>query len=88
VNWVGAMLHWVKNFSNFGYCDKPCLAIQGSIDATVDANYNLNRIAEQFSEFEVQYIEGAMHHLCREAEHWQSQCFEALREFLAREHSE
>lgn len=82
VNWVGAMVRWVRGFDQMPHSQIPSLLIQGTSDKTVDFKFNIKKIAEHFENLDVHYIEGAMHHLPREGERYRDQVLEAVFSFL------
>jgi alpha-beta hydrolase superfamily lysophospholipase len=82
VNWVGAMIAWVKGFDRLARSNIPSLLIQGTEDKTVDFKFNIQKISEHFSHVDVKYIEGAMHHLPRESAQYRDQILDAAFTFL------
>jgi len=83
VPWVKAMLDWNKAFSKLRQCDVEGAIIQGTDDQTVDAAFNVPRIAAIFPKLEVSYIDGAHHHLVREAAPWREKVFRAIEQAVA-----
>ncbi len=75
VQWVGAMLRWVKYFENLPPCEVPVWVIQGTHDKTVDWQYNLKHIEKKFPKAKIRYVEGAGHHLANEAEYLRKKIF-------------
>lgn len=82
VSWVKAMLDWANHFKELGVENVPGLLLQGTEDQTVDGAFNLPHIMEKFPCLSICEIEGAYHHLVREAEPWQAQVFEELSKVL------
>lgn len=88
VSWVKAMLDWVSEFKRFclvkgeGAVIVPCLLIQGTQDGTVEGRKNVPLIESVFRECEVEWVEGAMHHLVCEGDVWREQSVNALLKFL------
>ncbi|MFT5706126.1 MAG: alpha-beta hydrolase superfamily lysophospholipase [Oceanospirillaceae bacterium] len=75
LNWIGAMLSWAKHFTQYAPCAMPVLIIQGSDDQTVNWQYNVAVIAQQFPKSELCIIDGGKHHLVNEAIKWRHQVF-------------
>lgn len=82
VEWVGAMRKWVKYFDTYASVDINTLVIQGDADGTVYWEENLPRIEKKFPRCRTVMIEGAMHHLSKEGDAWQSQVFKNAIDFL------
>lgn len=79
VPWVKAMLDWDKAFCALRQSEIPGVLVQGTQDQTVDAAFNLPRILSKFPNLKVSQVEGAYHHLVREADPWRSEVFEAIK---------
>ncbi|MFL0805456.1 MAG: alpha/beta hydrolase [Agarilytica sp.] len=82
VDWVGAMRKWVKHFDSFGAVSIDTLVVQGDADGTVWWERNVPRIQNKITGCQVEMIEGAMHHLVKEGDAWQSQVFSKALGFL------
>jgi len=82
VPWVAAMLKWERAFNAFPVSDIPLAIVQGTADTTVQFKHNIPRYKTKFSDLSVHYIEGAMHHLAGEADHWRDQAFAHIAEHL------
>lgn len=70
VRWIGAMLVWIRWFEAQTPHPLRPLVIQGSADATVDWQHNLQVLARLFPNGEQRLIEGARHNLINEAGRW------------------
>jgi lysophospholipase len=78
VNWVAAMLKWERGFDAFPCSDIPLAIVQGTADTTVQFKHNIPRYKTKFTDLNEYYIEGAMHHLAGEADHWREQVFAGI----------
>jgi len=84
IEWIGALHEWVDGFSLQPKDPTPALIVQGTADRVVDWRYNVPAIQERFPNCQVNYIEGAMHHLVNEADTWRKPVFTGLGQFLRR----
>ncbi len=66
VQWITAMLQWVKRFKQLSWNEMEILVVQGEGDTTVDWKYNLQAIRDKFPNFKQFRIKDAGHHLARE----------------------
>ena len=82
VRWVRAMLCWGKDFSRARPNALPVFVIQGTGDETVDFELNLRLLARKFSRLSVLKVEGAKHHLVREAAPWRSKVYAGVLQFI------
>lgn len=82
IEWIGALHEWVDGFSHQPKDLTPLLIVQGTADRVVDWHYNVPTIQERFPNCQVNYIEGAMHHLANEADSWRKPVFASLGQFL------
>ncbi len=82
VDWVGAMRKWVKCFDSYDPVPTDALVVQGDADGTVWWERNVPRIKKKLMNCQVEMIEGAMHHLVKEGDAWQSQVFDYTLKFL------
>ncbi len=82
VRWVGAMMKWARDFKTAKINTMPVLTIQGTEDTTVDFRYNLQLLAQKYTNMQIANIEGAMHHLPCEAQKWRDQVFSTMLDFL------
>lgn len=82
ITWVGALHQWVETFKEQPKLSTPLLLVQGTADGVVDWEFNVAAIGEHFSAMDVNYVEGAMHHLANEAEPWRKAIFASVGQFL------
>ncbi len=82
IDWVGALNEWVDGFAAQPKIDSPLLIIQGTADRVVDWRHNVPAIQGRFPNNQVNYIEGAMHHLANEADAWRKAVFTGIGQFL------
>lgn len=69
LKWLGAMDAWVKKIKTLTADPQlPCYIIQGTKDKTVDYKYNLPEIERCLPKMQVEFIEGAYHHLANESD--------------------
>lgn len=83
VSWVGALVCWVKKYLSAQPVDYPLLLIQGTGDSTVDWQYNIPQIKKKFPRVEVEYLQGARHHLANESEQYQQKLFGLMDRYLS-----
>lgn len=77
VQWVTAMINWMKRFEGHPASDIAPLVIQGQSDRTVDWEYNM-KVIEGLFDPRVFYIPEARHHLVNESEAIRAQIFAAI----------
>ncbi len=65
VQWVGAMVDWMKRFEKLPDSELRPMVIQGKNDSTVDWKYNMAVIEKKFDP-RIKYIDSARHHLVNE----------------------
>ncbi len=82
VDWVGALHEWVEGFPAQPNIVTPLLIVQGTADRVVDWRHNVPAILSHFPNNQVNYIEGAMHHLANEADTWRKAVFAGVGQFL------
>lgn len=82
VDWVGALHEWVEGFPAQPNILTPLLIVQGTADRVVDWRHNVPAILSHFPNNQVNYIEGAMHHLANEADTWRKAVFAGVGQFL------
>lgn len=82
VSWVAALYEWIERFDKQPIIDTPLLVIQGTADNVVDWKYNVEAIKAHFTCTQVNFIEGAMHHLVNEGETWRNAVFASLSQFF------
>ncbi len=66
VQWVTAMVAWMRRFQTYQPTDVAPLVIQGQADNTVDWHYNM-RVIERLFEPQIVYLREARHHLVNES---------------------
>lgn len=76
--WIGAMLNWSKQLHGRGDSMQNILVIQGSKDVTVDGQYNIEFLRQRFKKMQLVNIEGGLHNLAAESEHYRQPMHEAL----------
>lgn len=81
VNWVGALIEWVKRFKS-AQLDMSPVIIQGGEDETIDWQFNLVAIKRAFNEPIVHFIPEARHQLVNESLEIRHQVFEFLGLYL------
>jgi len=83
VEWVGAMVKWIKSFHSFSGQSVSVLIVQGTGDGTVDFNYNIPAIKKKFSNVEVQFVPEAKHHFVNESDALRLKGFLYVKEFFS-----
>lgn len=70
IQWVRALMAWVDALDDWpdGPSNFPLWIFQGSGDEVVDFQWNLECLQARFANAQVQFIEGAKHHLANESE--------------------
>lgn len=82
ITWVGALHQWVETFAEQPVLNIPVLLIQGTADTVVDWRFNVSVIKTRFPGMQVNYVEGAMHHLANEADPWRTAIFNGIGQFF------
>lgn len=82
IEWIGALYHWMDDFSEKPKVATPVLIVQGTADRVVDWRFNVTAIQANFSCSQVHYIKGAMHHLANEADPWRKAVFSGIGQFF------
>ena len=77
IQWVTAMVAWMRRFETYERSDIAPLVIQGQADRTVDWRHNMNVVARLF-DAEIVYLPEARHHLVNEAPALRAQMFAAI----------
>lgn len=77
VQWVTAMIAWMKRFEQHRPTDIAPLIVQGQADRTVDWKYNVG-VLERLFDPKVLYIPEARHHLVNESPAIRAQIFAAI----------
>ena len=82
VQWVTAMVEWMRRFEARPPSDLSLLVLQGSADKTVDWRYNVKVIERLFLP-EIVYLPEARHHLVNESPALRARMFSEIDRFLA-----
>lgn len=82
ITWIGALHHWVKLFTQQPIVATPILVVQGTGDTVVDWPYNLKVIKAHFPHHQLNYVNGAMHHLANEADPWRQAIYNGIGQYL------
>jgi len=77
VQWVTAMIDWMKRFETYRQSDIAPLVVQGKADRTVDWKHNME-VVERLFDPNVLYIPEARHHLVNESAAIRAQIFAAI----------
>ncbi len=77
VQWVTAMVAWMRRFESYRPTDIAPLVIQGQADKTVDWRYNMRAI-ERLFEPQIVYLPQARHHLVNESPALREQLFATI----------
>lgn len=81
VNWVGALIDWVKRFRTVKLELSPVI-IQGGEDETIDWRFNLTTIKRVFNDPPIHFIPEARHQLANESAGIREQVFGFLAQYL------
>jgi len=81
VQWVTAMVEWMKAFEQRGRLPFSLRIAQGDADKTIDWRHNLKFFARH-TDIDVLRIPGARHHLVNESEQIRRQMFDWISRFL------
>ena len=82
VQWVTAMVAWMRRFEARPPSDLSPLVIQGDADKTVDWRYNV-KVIERLFRPKVVYLPQARHHLVNESPALRARMFAEIDRFLA-----
>ncbi len=82
ITWIGALHQWVNKFAQQPVVDVPILIVQGTADNVVDWGYNVGAIQKHFPHHQLNYVEGAMHHLANEADPWRQAIYNGIGQFF------
>jgi len=85
LDWIGAMLAWVKRIENSPPMQGPVTVIQGLSDGTVDWVHNLSVLNQLYPGVHIELIEEARHQLINESGNYQSRLFRLLRQAMQEE---
>jgi len=83
-SWIGALIRWVGRFKRARIALSP-VVIQGGEDETIDWQYNLKMIQQNFKAPEVHFIPEARHQLVNESMGIRQQVFAYLDRYLVRD---
>lgn len=67
VEWVGALIKWMRFIEAQPATDVPMLIVQGDEDGTVDWRHNMKVLEEKFPQRELFVLEDGRHHLVNES---------------------
>ena len=81
VQWVTAMVEWMRHFETHRATDIAPLVIQGQSDKTVDWRYNM-KVIERLFEPQIVYLPEARHHLVNESPALRARMFAAIDQHL------
>jgi len=81
VQWVTALVEWMRRFERRERLPFPLRIVQGDADKTVDWRYNL-KFLEEHADADILHIGGARHHLVNESEAIRAQMFSWISGFL------
>jgi len=81
VQWVTAMVQWMRRFEAYPATDIAPLVIQGQADKTVDWRYNM-KVIERLFEPQIVYLPEARHHLVNESPALRVRMFAAIDRWL------
>lgn len=82
VSWVKALDLWITFCASAQSLNTPVLIIQGTGDRVVDWRKNVPQMKALFPCHQVNFIEGAMHHLANESDPWQKAIYAGIGQFL------
>lgn len=82
LDWIGAMLAWVRRIEGSPPMAGDVTVIQGLADGTVDWVHNLSVLSELYPQLQIELIEEARHQLINESEPYRSKLFKLLRTAL------
>jgi len=82
VQWVTAMVEWMRRFEARPPSDLSPLVLQGSADKTVDWRYNV-KVIERLFRPQIVYLPEARHHLVNESPALRARMFSEIDRFLA-----
>ncbi len=82
VSWAKALDLWIRYCQCAPKVDTPLLIVQGTADKVVDWKANIPQLKKLFTCQQLNYIEGAKHHLANEAEPWRKVIYTSVTQFL------
>lgn len=80
--WFNALIQWNRQFTQYPACEKEVLIIQGTIDTTVDWQFNLDVISKKLSNTKIRIIDDGGHILLNESPQLQAEVFKTITEYL------
>jgi lysophospholipase len=81
IQWVTAMVQWMRRFETRSPTDIAPLVVQGQSDKTVDWRYNV-KVIERLFEPQIVYLPEARHHLVNESPALRARMFAAIDQHL------
>jgi len=85
LDWIGAMLAWVRRIEGSPPMSGDVTVIQGLSDGTVDWVHNLSVLSELYPDLQIELIEEARHQLINESTPYQNRLFRLLRNAMQEE---
>ena len=82
VSWVRALDEWIHLCAKAPIQQIPLLIVQGTADKVVDWRKNVPQIKKLFVCHQVNFVEGAMHHLANESDPWRKAIYAGVGQFL------
>lgn len=82
VSWVTALDEWIAICRGAPPTPIQLLVVQGTKDGVVDWRRNIPELTRLFPNLQINYVEGAMHHLVNEAQPWRQAIFASVGQFL------
>jgi alpha-beta hydrolase superfamily lysophospholipase len=82
VKWVKALHKWNKRIEDIQTKNRTLKIIQGTEDTTVDYEYNINFIKENFSDVKVEMIQNARHELFNESVELRKEVFTGIIKYI------
>ena len=82
IQWVTAMVQWMRRFESHASTDIAPLIIQGQADKTVDWRYNM-KVIERLFEPQIVYLPEARHHLVNESPALRVRMFAAIDRWMS-----
>ena len=82
VRWAKALDQWIAYCAQAPKVDTPVLIVQGTGDRVVDWKRNVPELEALFTCHQLNYIEGAKHHLANEANPWRKAIYASVTQFF------
>ncbi|MCV6589676.1 MAG: alpha/beta hydrolase [Marinobacterium sp.] len=86
LDWIGAMLSWIRRIESSAPMHCPVTVIQGLSDGTVDWVKNLSTLNELYPQLQIELIEDARHQLINESSPYQKRLFRLLQHSMQQHH--